>query len=304
MQHTQTNETPILQHLEGKAIRAHNWTSFSPEVRGKQLIADYSEELTSDMEELRKDASVTDEAIKDYKNRYERFLTSYINAKSNCFSVMITGAGGFNNRKHEKANRSEQKHYEVFREWRTRAKKAIVRKTKPVKTYTSELERYKAELLSMQANHLKMKEGNKIIGKAKKEGKDISQLLIDTYGIAPHMVDWTMKFGFGLTNNNANMKRVEERIKLLEKKEAIKETSPFIKYSFEGGEVIVNYEVDRIQIVFATRPTSTELTEWKNKGLNTYNWSPSAQAWQRKITPNAMWHLKSMIKDLTKLTNQ
>ena len=107
MQHTQTNETPILQHLEGKAIRAHNWTSFSPEVRGKQLIADYSEELTSDMEELRKDASVTDEAIQDYKNRYERFLTSYINAKSNCFSVMITGAGGFNNRKHEKANRSE-----------------------------------------------------------------------------------------------------------------------------------------------------------------------------------------------------
>lgn len=314
MQHTQTTslfetlaaitkpvETPILQHLERKAINAHNWLSFSPEVRGKQMIEDYSEELTADMEELRKDANVSEESISDYKARYERFFSAYLGAKSNCFSTMITGGSGVSLRKHEKTKRSEQRHYEIFREWRERAKKAILRKAQPAKTYTSELERYKAELISMQANHIKMKEGNKIIAKAKKEGKDISQFLIDTYGIAPHMVDWSMRFGFGLTNNNANMKRVEERIKLLEKKEAIKEINPITNYTFDGGTMVINYEVDRIQIMFSTRPTSTELSEWKAKGLNSYNWSPSNMAWQRKITANAMWHVKRMFTNIIKI---
>jgi hypothetical protein len=289
-----------LQHLQDKAVRAHNWTSFSPDVRGKQMINDYGEELTADIEELQKDDNVSSESIADYKSRYERFFSSYLSAKSNCFSAMITGPAKFNTRKHGKANRSEQKHYEIFREWRTRAKKAIIRKAQPAKTFVSELDRYKAELAGMQANHIKMKEGNKIIVKAKKEGKDISQLLIDTYGVAPHMVDWCMKFGFGLTNNNANMKRVEQRIKEMEVKESRRNESPITKYLFEGGEFLVNYEVDRIQIFFDTRPTSEELTAWKAKGLNSYNWSPSAKAWQRKITPNALWHIKRMLEKITK----
>lgn len=296
-----TLTTPaILQHLETKAQRAHNWTSFSPEKRGTQMIADYSEELAADMEEL-KTGGANDESITDYKVRYERLFSSYLGAKSNTFSAMITGPANFNTRRHTKANRSEQKHYEIFREWRTRAKKAIVRKAQPVKTFTSELERYKADLVGMQANHIKMKEGNKIIAKAKKEGKDISQWLIDTYGVAPHMVDWAMKFGFGLTNNNANMKRVEARIKELEAKESKREENPITNYTFEGGTMVINYEIDRIQIMFATRPTSEELTAWKAKGLNTFNWSPSAMAWQRKITSNAWYCVKSMLTGITKL---
>jgi len=292
-------EPKLLQHLETKAQRAHNWTSFSPEKRGTQMIADYSNELAADMEELRA-SGANDESIVDYKVRYERLFSSYLGAKSNTFSAMITGPAKFNTRKHTKANRSEQKHYEIFREWRTRAKKAIVRKAQPAKTFVSELDRYKAELAGMQANHIKMKEGNKIIVKAKKEGKDISQLLINTYGVAPHMVDWCMKFGFGLTNNNANMKRVEQRIKEMEVKESRRNENPITKYLFEGGEFLVNYEVDRIQIFFDTRPTSEELTAWKAKGLNTYNWSPSVKAWQRKITPNALWHIKQMFEKITK----
>lgn len=294
-------ETSLLQHLEGKAQRAHNWTSFSPEKRGTQMIADYSEELAADMEEL-KTGGANDESIGDYKMRYERLFSSYLGAKSNTFSSMITGPAKFNTNKHTKANRSEQRHYEIFREWRVRAKKAIVRKAQPVKTFVSELDRYKAELAGMQANHLKMKEGNKIIAKAKKEGKDISQMLIDTFGVAPHMVDWAMKFGFGLTNNNANMKRVEARIKELEAKESRREENPITNYTFEGGTMCINYEVDRIQIMFDNRLTKEELTAWKAKGLNTFNWSPSANAWQRKITSNAWYCVRSMLTGITKVS--
>ena len=294
-------EPAILQHLEWKAKAAHRNTSFSPERRGEQMIKEYSEELTGDIEEL-KTGGASDESISDYKTRYERYFSSYLGAKSNCFSVMITGGSNFPVRRHEKANRSEQKHYEIFREWRQRAKKAILRKAKPAATYKSELERYRAELAAMQRNHELMKEGNKRISKAKKTGEDLTQYLTETFGIAPHMIEWTMKFGFGLQNNNANMKRVEDMIKTLEQKEAMKEENPITKYTFEGGYLLVNYEVDRLQVFFDGRPTPEELAAWKAKGLNSYNWSPTAKAWQRKITPNAMYHVKNMLPKLTKVS--
>lgn len=66
-------------------------------------------------------------------------------------------------------------------------------------------------------------------------------------------------------------------------------------FNFDGGKLIVNYEVDRLQIMFDTRPTREELDAWKDKGLRSYNWSPSAQAWQRKITANAMYEVRSSV---------
>jgi len=294
------NTTNPLQHLESKAIMAHNWTSFSPDVRGKSMVNDYGNELLEDMAELRKDASVTEESIADYKARYERLFSSYLGAKSHTFSAMITGPANFNTRRHTKANRSEEKHYEIFREWRTRAKKAIVRKAQPAKTFVSELDRYKAELEALKQRHELTKQGNKIIAKAKKTGEDITQYLTDTFNVQPHMMDWVKKFGFNTVNNNANMKRIEGRIKELEVKETRREESPFINYTFEGGSMVVNYEADRIQIMFDSRPSKDELNAWKAKGLNSFNWSPSANAWQRKITANAMWAVKQMLPNLTK----
>ncbi len=291
---TETTETPILAHLYDKASAAYRNVSFSPEKRAQSIVNDYSEELTQDIEFLTSQG-VEPEAISDYKRRYENLLCSWLHKQSNCFSVMITGAGNFPVRRHQKANRSEQRHYEIFREWRAKAKKAIVRKSKPVVTYLSEIDRYKAELEGMKRNHDLMKEGNKIIAKAKKDGTDITEYLTTTFGIKPHMIDWTMKFGFGLQNNNANMKRVEQRIKEMEQKEAQRESGASAKYSFEQGEFMVNYEEDRIQIFFTDRPSKDELTDWKNKGLNTYNWSPSNKCWQRKITANALSHIKHMI---------
>lgn len=291
-----------LQNLEQTAQRAYSGISFSPEKRGKQIINDYGEELKADIEELKK-AEIKEDTIFEYVERYKRYFTSYLGAKSRTFSVMITGAGNFPVRKHQKANRSEQRHYEIFREWRQRAKKAIVRKSAPKKTYSSELERYKAELENMKKNHELMKEGNKRIKQAKAKGEDISKYLIDTFNIAPHMVDFTLKFGFGLANNNANMKRVEERIKELEKKEQLRKEQPEKEYIYKWGKVILNYEIDRIQVFFEARPTNEELYKYKQLGLNSFNWSPSNSAWQRKITNNAIYLTKKMIQDINNITN-
>lgn len=289
----------LLDHLQDSAIRAHYWTSFDPEKRGQQLIKDYNEQLSEDIKELEA-AGIAPEAISSYKTRYESLFTSWLGAKSRTFSAMITGPANFPTRRHEKANRSEENHYTVFQEWRKRAKKAIIRKAQPEKTYNSELERYRAELAAMQRNHDLMKQGNKMIAAAKKQGKNISGELMTLLNISKFNAEWAMEWGFGLQNNNANMKRVEGMIKTLEQKESMKEENPVTNYTFEGGRMVIDYNIDRIQIMFDTRPTSEELAVWKAKGLNSFNWSPSTGAWQRKITANALYSVKSMLNNINK----
>jgi hypothetical protein len=295
-----TKPIALLESFKDKAIQAHNWLTHSPDKAGQRLINDYSEQLECDIKEL-ENKGIDIEAIESYKKRYTNLFSSWLNAKSNCFSAFITGPANFPMRRHEKTQRSEQNHYELWQQWRIRAKKAIVRNSKPPVTFISEIEKYKSELSVLLINHSLMKEGNKRLKEAHKSGEDLTNYLIEKFNIAPHMISWTIKFGFRLTNNNANIKRIEQRIKELEQKEQLKNETPITEYTFEGGKLIVNYEVDRLQIIFDTKPNFEQLTAWKSKGLNSYNWSPSVMAWQRKITANAMWSVKRMLPQLTKI---
>lgn len=279
-----------LDHLTERAQQAHNWTSFNPERIGKRIIEDYNAQLSADIEELQT-AGIDPEVIEGYKTRYIALFSSWISAKSRCASSVITGGANFNVRRAEKANRSEENHYQLWQVWREKAKKAITRKAKEPKTYVSEIDRYRAELAAMQKNHELMKQGNKEIAKAIKEGRDISAYLMQTFGIEPHMIDWHMKFGFGLQNNSANMRRVQERIEMLEKKEQQRQESPEKEIQIEGGKIVFNYEIDRLQILFDAMPSADMREKLKRSG---YKWSPKNSAWQRQLTPNAIWTTKRL----------
>ncbi len=282
-------ETPIdatrttLANLSELAKRAHYWTSFSPERRGGQLIKECQNELDADILFLTTNG-IDEVTVSEYASKFKRLLTSWLHAKSNCTSTMITGGSNYNVRRAEKANRSEHRHYEIFAEWRERAKKSIVRKSKPAKTYTSELERYRAELEAMKANHELMKEGNKRIKDAKKKGGNIDAYLTETFKIQPHMLDWTMKFGFGLSNNLANMKRVEDRIATLSKMETLAATTGNTEIDFNDVRIVENYEADRLQLIFPGKPEPDMITKLKRNG---FKWSPRFGAWQRQLTNNA-----------------
>lgn len=278
------NQSNHLDSFKTFAIQAHSWTSFSPERRGEQLINDYNNQLNEDILELTT-AGIENDVIEGYKTRYINLFKSWLSAKSRCASSMITGPANFNVRKNEKANRSEEKHYTLWQEWRLRAKKAIVRKSAPVKTFESELERYKNELESLKKNHELMKEGNKRIKAAAKTGEDISSYLSEVFNIKPHMMEWTLKFGFGLSNNLANIKRIEERILILSKKQERAETIGSKTIDFEGFKVIFNHEADRIQIQHDSKPDFNTITALKKHG---FRWSPSFKAWQRQLNRNGI----------------
>jgi len=277
-------ENLILEQYRETARRAYSWVSFSPDKRGDQTIKDFSDQLSGDLAEL------PEEARDEYKAKFERLFTTWLNALSRTASAMITGPARFPTERNRKRQNSEQKHYEVFQDWRKRAKKAILKKAEPDKTHLTELERYRAELQAMKDNHELMKQGNVKIKQANKTGEDITEYLKTVFNISPHMIDWTMKFGFGLQNNLANIKRVKARIKELETKQEKAETVGVKSYDFESCKVLIDYADNRIRIVHDQKPDPETISKLKKHG---FKWSPFNKAWQRHNTPNTIYVLKN-----------
>lgn len=293
-------QQPELFNLESfheSARRAYYWNSFNPDRAAQNLISDYSEILKSDIEELQA-AGAESDTVTSYAERFKKYLSAYISAKSRTASPMITGPAKFPTARNEKARRSEERHYEVFNEWRARTKKGIARKAQPEKTFSSELERYRSELESMKANHELMKQGNQVIKQHRKKGTDPAA---DLQKLMPNIsafdLQWAAKWGFGLQNNLANIKRVEERIAIIEKKQQNAATVGSSTQQYNGFTVTINHEADRIQIKHDTKPDASTIAELKKHG---FKWAPSAQCWQRQLTANAMYTLKNFL--LPKLT--
>jgi hypothetical protein len=105
---------------------------------------------------------------------------------------------------------------------------------------------------------------------------------------------WVQKNGpyesWKLSNNNANINRIRDRITALERKA---ETS-LEGWEFTGGRVQMNIAENRLQIIFEGKPDAEIRTELKRHG---FRWAPSQGAWQRQLTDNALYaarHIKAI----------
>ena len=56
------------------------------------------------------------------------------------------------------------------------------------------------------------------------------------------------------------------------------------EFAFDGGMVIYNYEIDRIQIKHDSKPEQIIIDTLKSRG---FRWSPHYKVWQRQLTDNA-----------------
>jgi len=90
-----------------------------------------------------------------------------------------------------------------------------------------------------------------------------------------------------LQNNNANMRRIRDRITELERQAE----KPPAGWAFEGGEVVMNTEENRLQVLFDEKPDDAMRQELKSRG---FRWAPSQGAWQRQLTDNALYAAKQI----------
>ena len=84
---------------------------------------------------------------------------------------------------------------------------------------------------------------------------------------------------YHLSNNNANIHRVQQRI------EDLKNRSEFAGWAFEGGRAEANEAENRLQLFFDEKPSDEQRQQLKRNG---FKWAPSQGAWQRQLTRNAI----------------
>ena len=85
---------------------------------------------------------------------------------------------------------------------------------------------------------------------------------------------------FHLSNNNANIRRVQQRI------DDLKNWGDFVGWEFPGGKAEINEGENRLQLFFDEKPTEEQRQELKHNG---FKWAPSQGAWQRQLNRNAIF---------------
>lgn len=235
-------------------------------------------------------------------NRYCSVLAEVINRDNEigtrCPSVLICGAGNFPTRKKEKQIAAWDKNMENFRKadhYLDMLKRAH---TLAVKSDDPEvLDFLRAKLAGLEEAHTLMVSANAYYRKNKTlEGFE---------GIPADTMAWITRPGvylpggrngdgsplafygkpfptYELTNSNANIKRVKQRIETLE---AVKASKP-IEEEHDGYTYRENAEAMRVQFHFDGKPDDETRALLKRNG---FRWAPSQGVWQRQLNDNGKY---------------
>ena len=290
------------------AERAFAFSSFTPEKRADSVQEDYVSHMESVYDSLEKIAK-TDEQKAILKEEFGRYQANYIskqiavlNAQSRTASPMITGPSKFPTARNQKALNAEQNRRNELLEFDKKSQRAMIKKIDPTRFGISSDRADATNLLQGKIDKAEkvqatMTEANKIVRDKKLSKEQKIEKLQTIEGIGKSAAEGLMepdfvgRLGFAsfqLTNNNANIKRMKERIEQLEKSRG----QDTLEITFENGKVIDNVEDNRLQIFFDGKPDRETIGKLKSNG---FRWTPSIGAWQRFRSEGAKFALQRAI---------
>ncbi len=162
------------------------------------------------------------------------------------------------------------------------------------------IRKLKQRLLDLEEYQAWMKQINKLCRSKKLTDEQIAEHLEDEYGLSASGIRGLLnpqysyqKRGFQtwqLSNNNANIQRIKERIAQLEKAET-EETSEQVI-----GEVklVDSVEHNRLQIFFPDKPSTEVRTRLKQQG---FRWSRQQGCWQRHRGNTATYQAERIVRE-------
>jgi hypothetical protein len=293
------------------AYDAHRGTSFSPEKRAEQEIASYMAEMEAVSARFAPFATPTNEAqlkadLERYRQGYLQRLSARLAAKSRCLSTMITGPSNFNHRRNQKANDTEHRRTTELLEWREKALNRLNRDYNPVAIAArpilsdedDAIEQLRAKIEAAEKDQAQMKATNKII-RSKKLSDAQKAAEIDKLGMSQELMEYFVRAGegkfpgFRLTNNNANIRRMKQRIVQLEREAARPEVEDR-QATIDGTPVTIveNRDESRLQLIFDGKPPAPVIAKLKSYG---FRWSRSQGAWQRLLNNSVRRDVKFII---------
>ena len=226
-------------------------------------------------------------------DRYAKKLAEYYNAyyrnEASCPSIMISGGSNFPVNKKRKQNARRDTLQQEYQ-----AVQSILRKIESIGTGPIDFaDPHARELLQRRvddakANHQRMKDANSWYrkhgtlegcpGLTDKEKEWLTRPGVFSVGRGTPLELYRKPFpAFDLQNSNAAIKRYQDRLDAYNAQQN-RTTAPT---DFEGGQIVRNVELDRLQIIFDEKPDEETRAKLKANG---FRWSPRNQAWQRQLT--------------------
>ena len=233
-----------------------------------------------------------DALLDRYARRLAEWTNDYNRNQASYPSQFISGAGGFNMRKHNKQMAREDSLWKEYDEI-----KDLLHKMESVGTGAVDLaDPHAREILTDQLQKLQARlDRNKAMNAYYRKHKsfagfpeltDEAAARLDAqFAETRQRCPWIDKPcpDYELTSLRGKIKRVEERIAELDKR-AQQAEQPADNTAFPGGEIVRNLEADRLQIIFDEKPDEDTRAALKENG---FRWSPRYGAWQRQLTQNA-----------------
>lgn len=238
---------------------------------------------------------------------YARKLAENMNSRyaidSRVPSILIAGGGNFPVRKKEKQNAARDRNHSEWQDIQGLLDK--IRSTgmggisaddpKAVEKLESKLHKLEAAQETMKAVNAYFRKHKTLDGCPHLSQENIEKLK-SKMAQSWHL-DKSRPFqSFALSNNNAEIRRVKERIADLSRREEL----TYVGWEFDGGKAEPNKADNRLQIFFDGKPSAEIREELKRGG---FRWSPSAGAWQRQLNDNALY-AADRIKSIAPLTGE
>lgn len=286
------------------AREAYYFSSMDPDRRARYERSEYVDIMNSDYSDLKRVAEkhgtsdLLDEEFERYRIGYAEKEKAYLSANSRTMSSMVTGSANFPVERNRKKMETADRRMQEVREFRQKALNAIKRKLSPGEGVIRSGESDTAERLSEKLGKLEklqetMRAANKVVRSKGSDADKIRRLqevgLSEDQAKQALIPDYMGRQGFpdfALRNNNAQIKRLKERVDQEEKRSVeVEIAAPEERVKkFDGGEVELDYDDNRIRIRHDEKPPAEVRSQLKSRG---FRWSPKNGAWQRQLTDNA-----------------
>jgi hypothetical protein len=275
------------------ARRAHSGTSFSPERRADQERSSYANTLAGDYASLSEYATsddkraTLDEEFRRYRAGYRARYLAYLGARSRCMSTMITGGSNFPVERQRRRNAHADKKTDELLSFRTRAlaaiRKALCPELRPIMAGDADATHRLAEKITKaKALQSTMRAANNAIRKHARSGETAQVTALVALGISEHNArellkpDFMGRIGFApyqLTNNNANIRRMESRLGAV----SVSQATPATEEHGQAARLEDCPAENRVRLFFPGKPSAEVRSRLKRVG---FRWTPSIGCWQ------------------------
>jgi hypothetical protein len=296
-------DTSVITQRIDKYRYAWHATSFDPEKRFQSFKLNVLATI-SEIKSFCNDKNYDSEWI---VNKVADCAIDYLSAQSQCMSSAITGPANFPVAKNESRMSSRENKYDKYIYYASNYEKILTKKHTPKETEEDKITKWTKQVEKAKQFQDLAKRTNVLIRKHKLTNladcglfEELKEIFIKE-PLIEDCLKTNMKInypfiiaGYTLTNNLANIKRLEGQLKAIERtKEANQETSfnfDFVKVEHDNDEL-------RWNLFFNGKPEEDTRKELKRNG---FKWSPKRGAWTRgskTMQQSRLQGILSTIKD-------